>query len=297
MKIDILVCYHKASPIFANEILKPILLNANSLNKQTFLKMQNLCKKANTSLLLDNQGENISNLNKHFCELSAIYYAWQNMLDSTNLQNQLIGLFHYRRVLDFSGKVRRKNKKDVNTIKINPKNIIKKFNLTRQGLLKAMENKPILLPAGLYNPKNNIDSAYLTQYEIYARDHRKRDLDIVLEIIKSNFPQFVESSDFVFFTRGLKISWCNMFVMRADFFKEYCEFLFSVLFELHKRIDLKAYDSIQTRIYGYLSERLFNVYIRYLSLEQGITYSFRHHFELKERYFKIFKKPLFGESK
>ncbi len=93
----------------------------------------------------------------------------------------------------------------------------------------------------------------MNQYEIYARDHRKRDLDIVIDIIRERFPHLVESMEAVLFTPGTPFSWCNMFVMRKDLYHEYCEILFGTLLEAQARHCYRHYPraiSAFSRIYG-----------------------------------------------
>ena len=45
------------------------------------------------------------------------------------------------------------------------------------------------------------------------------------------------------------------------FFNEYCNWLFSILFEMSSTKDISSYDKQQARIYGFLSERLLNIYL------------------------------------
>ncbi len=47
--------------------------------------------------LADDVGDNISNLNSYYCELTAHYWAWKN---DNNYSH--IGLCHYRRLFDFA---------------------------------------------------------------------------------------------------------------------------------------------------------------------------------------------------
>lgn len=53
----------------------------------------------------------------------------------------------------------------------------------------------------------------------------------------------------------------NMFIAHKDFVNGYCEWLFNILFELKNVLDLDDYDAYQRRVYGFISERLLNVYI------------------------------------
>ena len=80
--VKIFVCYHKNTPIYKSECIIPIHVG-----------------KANTELELDmikdNTGDNISERNASWCELTALYWIWKNV------QADYYGLFHYRRFLNF----------------------------------------------------------------------------------------------------------------------------------------------------------------------------------------------------
>ena len=52
-----------------------------------------------------------------------------------------------------------------------------------------------------------------------------------------------------------------MFVMKKEKFDEYCQWLFTILFELEKRIDISNYNQYESRVFGFISERLFNVWL------------------------------------
>ena len=59
----------------------------------------------------------------------------------------------------------------------------------------------------------------------------------------------------------------NMFVMRRDYFTDYCQWLFDVLTELEKRIDISNYNPAEARVYGYISELLLDVWLEANNLE------------------------------
>lgn len=73
--IKILVCAHKDSRLPQHEYFCPIQVGA-SLTSARFFPV------------LDNTGDNISDRNPHFCELTAHYWAWKN------LKCDIIGLNH-----------------------------------------------------------------------------------------------------------------------------------------------------------------------------------------------------------
>ena len=54
---------------------------------------------------------------------------------------------------------------------------------------------------------------------------------------------------------------CNMFVMKKEVFDNYCKWLFSILFDLENKIDIKNRNEYQKRVFGYIAERLLDVWI------------------------------------
>lgn len=84
-KIKILVAAHKPNNVFRDEIYTPIHVG-RSLSYYAS-EMQDM--------IGDDTGENISNKNPSYCELTAIYWAWKNIKDV-----QYIGLAHYRRYFE-----------------------------------------------------------------------------------------------------------------------------------------------------------------------------------------------------
>lgn len=52
-----------------------------------------------------------------------------------------------------------------------------------------------------------------------------------------------------------------MFIMKWQDFDQYCSWLFPLLKSIEEKTDISHYDSVQKRIYGYIAERLFNVWL------------------------------------
>ena len=48
---------------------------------------------------------------------------------------------------------------------------------------------------------------------------------------------------------------------------QYCEWLFDILKKLESKVDISDYDNYQQRIYGFLAERLLNVYCKHNKLK------------------------------
>lgn len=98
--LKILVCYHKPAKLYKDDIYIPIHLGrALATEASQDGKMSN----EDYQWILDNMigddtGDNISHLNRYFCELTAIYWAWKNYDKLGN--PDYIGLAYYRRMFD-----------------------------------------------------------------------------------------------------------------------------------------------------------------------------------------------------
>ena len=77
--------------------------------------------------------------------------------------------------------------------------------------------------------------------------------------MKQNIQIIIETYDRYF--NENKASLFNMLFCKREIFDAYCEWLFSILFVLEKQVDLAKLNTYQQRLYGFLSERLLNVWV------------------------------------
>lgn len=192
----------------------------------------------------DNTGDNISSKNKNYCELTGLYWAWKN------LDADYIGLAHYRRHFCTPG------------VKGDKKSRV----LTGAQLEKLLEKGDVLLP----KQRNYFIE---TNYSQYVHAHHAVDLDTTRSILKERHPEYIKAFDETMKqTKGHRF---NMFIMKRDKFDAYCEWLFDVLFELEERLDISSYSENDARVFGFVSERLLDVWIQTNHIEhQDIPYVF-----------------------
>ncbi|WP_238700376.1 DUF4422 domain-containing protein [Helicobacter jaachi] len=200
----------------------------------------------------------ISSLNPYFCELTAMYWAWKN------IDADYYGLFHYRRVLDFSAQ---NILSKIWHFFIPQSAPFAKYALRSAQIIESIKAHK----ADIYIPTRKIikQSAHYNLYEAYCLQHFQADLDIALQFIQEQNPAMSDSIMRVFFDKGIGVSYWNIAIWRKELFFEYCEWLFSVLFGIMGRIDYTHYDARQRRVFGYLSERLFNVWLDF-KIKSGI---------------------------
>lgn len=181
----------------------------------------------------DNTGNHISSKNPHYCELTALYWAWKN------LSADYIGLAHYRRHF---------------TIKKPGLFCSNKFPyiLSSTQVEPLLKQHSILLP----KPRNYFIETNLSQFE---HAHPAESMKKTKEIIAKKYPDYLTAFDQVM--NRTKAHRFNMFLMEKHQFHEYCGWLFSILFELESQLDISSYSAYNQRIFGFISERLLDVYL------------------------------------
>ena len=177
--------------------------------------------------LRDNIGNHISGKNANYCELTGLY--WKNTDDSYK------GLVHYRR---YFGRNNLSNK--ISDI------------CSYEYLLNCLKSVDIVLPYVEYFKQN-------AKEEILLHCCTEEIFDKLRQIIETKYPDYIETYDRYF--NENKASLFNMLFCKREIFDAYCEWLFSILFVLEKQVDLAKLNTYQQRLYGFLSERLLNVWV------------------------------------
>lgn len=172
----------------------------------------------------DDTGDSISEFNCYYGELTGLYWLWKNYPGNEN-----IGICHYRRF----------------------------FINEHMELLEEADYEAILSDYDIITSKAMYAGEPYREY--YGRAHNGRDLELEGEVIKELYPE-----DYPVFCRvmeGEKHYFGNLMVTSRKHYNAYCEWLFSIFFELEKRIDVESYDEYHRRVFGFLSEQLLLVWI------------------------------------
>lgn len=181
----------------------------------------------------DSSGESISNLNPHFCELTALYWVWKNY---SSPPDSIVGLGHYRRLLvgDSIFSILFKRPLSIDVAKI------------------ALEKHDLILPRRV--------PIFSGVYKHYEESHQVKDLHMMVEVLES--VHGVSAQLAIAHLKDQKWAYLfNMFICKKELLDRYCAWAFPVLFEIHKRLDYSAKSKYQARAVGFLAERLFNIWL------------------------------------
>lgn len=246
----IFVSYHKPAELIKSDILTPIHVGrALAKNNPSYSWMKE-------HMIGDDTGDNISEKNPNYCELTAQYWAWKNC------DADYIGFFHYRRHLNFNtDKNFQQNIFGLVEKELLNNDYIKDFKLDDYNIQNLIEQYDILT----VQPWDVKNVGSKSNYDHYATSDKKlhiKDYEQALEILKNKYPDYIE--DYKKYNEAEFGYYTNIFVMKKELFNNYCSWLFDILFELEKVSNISKYDMQEARIFGYISEWLFGIYIYHL---------------------------------
>ncbi len=176
--------------------------------------------------VLDNLGDNISDKNGNYSELTGFYWIWKNRLQKKYYGSGCYyGLAHYRRMLD----------------------------LSEDDLLRLKDNGiDVVLP-------------YPMMYEPNIEEHHKRYLSdgewgSVMEALRELQPGYADV-----FQKILKQKYFynyNIIIAKSNVLEDYCGWLFPILFRVEELYDPKG-KKPPNRYIGYVGETLETLYFMY----------------------------------
>lgn len=253
--------------------------DGNIVSEDNFYKAIQVGKK-NSQLELkminDADGDNISDKNNIFSELTGWYWIWKNA------KHDFVGTSHYRRyfTIEQPSVVRKicklflilagQKKKRHGLFQVNSQKRWKNKILGKEQVKMLMQDYDALVPVKKIFP--------YSVYEQYKRRHKEEDITLTRKIIEEKQPGYLEAFDKTFESKEMYPF--NMFVLPWKLFDEYMNWLFPILFELEKRSKIDFNNHYQKRVCAFIAERLQTVWFEHKKLRVK---------ELNVLYFKNYK--------
>ena len=181
-------------------------------------------------------GDNISNKNIYYSEVSGLYYLYKNSKDKS------YGITHYRRYF---------SRFYYNSY------IFKK--LSCKAANRILKKYDIILPKKRFFKDS--------MYDEYQRAAIIDDLEITKNVVYKIDPEFYKS--FIITLNNNYIYHYNMFITSKIIIDEYYNMLFRILDQLESELTIQKInlrDNYQKRVFGFLSERIFTAWVIYKKL-------------------------------
>jgi hypothetical protein len=124
--------------------------------------------------------------------------------------------------------------------------------LNFQEISSLLLSSQMILPTPVVFRENNAD--------IFAEYHDIADLRFCRSVLADKYPDYLGAFDRLLNSNHLHCY--NMMITKKSVFDEYSTWLFSVLSEVQNHTDTSSYNKYNSRLYGFLSERLLNVWVQ-----------------------------------
>ncbi len=182
----------------------------------------------------DNEGENISEKNGEYSELTALYWLWKN----SDAKHK--GLVHYRRHFCKPGVRRAADAYDRIADAADFQNV---FSETGTKVILPKSRNYVIETIGSH----------------YRHTHPGEHLDVIRDILSKDCPEYLPVFDSEL--KGTKAHMFNMLVAEAPVFDAYCAWLFPLLADLEKQLKDRRYDAFAARYPGRISEILLDTWL------------------------------------
>lgn len=182
----------------------------------------------------DDTGDQISAKNAAYSELTGLYWSWKH------IDADYIGLVHYRRYFTchrLSARITKGKERRV---------------LRADDARRLLRGYDVILPRKRHYWIETVRSQY-------AHAHNPDDLRLAEQVLCEMDPAYEDAFHTVMNRTCAHL--CNMFVMRKPCFRTYCSWLFPLLERIEYRMQLEHSGKPDARVFGYLSERLLDVWL------------------------------------
>ncbi len=242
-KVKIFISYHKDGEMLESDVLTPIHVGA-------------ALSKVKLPIQRDDEGDNISEKNDKYCELTAQYWAWKNV------DADYYGFMHYRRHFAFREIPNPVGLGGVTVLPRIDEEYKDNLGLRDNEIYACIRDYDIILPtpvdASSWGTLNNE-----VQFASLSNLHDK-EFDLTCQTITELYPDYSDAVEQ--FRKGSMAYWYNMFIMRKEIFKEYSEWLFNVLFHTEEKVDFTYFSEQEMRSLAFMAERLLSIFIsKYLN--------------------------------
>ena len=186
--------------------------------------------------LADDTGDHISEKNRNYSELTALYWIWKNVLSKEEkTQEKYYGLTHYRRIL----------------------------SLSDDDLLRLADNRiDVVMPYPMpYEP--NMEKHHQTYL-------KPEDWDVLLAALEELHPEYAKA-----FPEILSQPYMfhyNIILARGDVLADYCSWIFPILARVEE-LSVPKGSEREDRYIGYMGESLETLYFMYNRDKLNISYA------------------------
>ena len=184
--------------------------------------------------ILDNKGENISEKNGNYSELTGLYWVWKNKLASDGMGTEGMSETKFREMRQYYGLGQYR----------------RMFELSHEDLLRLVDNEvDVVLPYPMpYEP--NIHA----HHERYVR---KQDWEALLQALGELQPEY--AAQFPIILEQQYLYNYNVILAKKAVLREYCEWLFPIL-ERIEELSIPRGAKRADRYIGYIAETLETLY-------------------------------------